>query len=375
MDKHKFINSILNEKCALQLTLTQETKKNLLKIRKKFTNYYDKSESINAFDTITKKPNIRHLGTKYFSDDVKSSILENYNGGKALTYDTGTINIIINFYLMRSNPVTRQMLVNYARVMVAWIQTAQHYEHTSCVKDLKIDVFLTNVKKKLAKPGETVGAKHVNTALTYRCNGGESYICLYRQEDILKVFFHETFHTFKLDFVESGKTLMKDVFEINSEFNLFESYCETWARIINTLVYSSLLDDGDDMKIFEATYTIESTFALFQCFKMLQLMSLDLTDLIDNKQKTTANFNESSNVFSYYIITALLMSNINGFISFCKNNNINLLKFNDGKLEPYKALIYDALMSSLIKQFKCMESYKTTFMTNTSKMILFELFE
>jgi len=104
-------------------------------------------------------------------------------------------------------------------------------------------------------------------------------------------------------------------------------------------------------------------------------MSLDLTDVIKNKQKTTENFKEDSHVFSYYIITALLMSDVNGFVSFCKHKNINLLKFDKAHLVAYKALIYAALMSSLIKQFKCMESYKTSFMTNTSKMILFELFE
>ena len=39
------------------------------------------------------------------------------------------------------------------------------------------------------------------------------------------------------------------MFSVDSELNLFESYCETWARTINHLYYSLLLNDDGDMKI------------------------------------------------------------------------------------------------------------------------------
>ena len=73
-----------------------------------------------------------------------------------------------------------------------------------------------------------ISENHCNSAVTTSCTPhGE--IILYRTEEFIKVFIHETFHTLGLDFsnmpLTSFNKKVRQIFPINSEFNLFEAYC------------------------------------------------------------------------------------------------------------------------------------------------------
>ena len=67
-------------------------------------------------------------------------------------------------------------------------------------------------------------------------------------------------------------------------------------------------------------------------------MNLTLDDLT-KPEKIRANFKENSNVFSYFVITSILMMNISEYISFCKTKNINILKFKEDSVDEYIILI------------------------------------
>ena len=64
-----------------------------------------------------------------------------------------------------------------------------------------------------------------------------SKIVIYRDEEWFKVLIHELFHNLDLDFSTMNiskirqKLLYK--FEIKSKYNIYETYCEIWARILN----------------------------------------------------------------------------------------------------------------------------------------------
>ena len=70
-------------------------------------------------------------------------------------------------------------------------------------------------------------------------------------------------------------------------------------------------------------------------------MDLTIEDAINNTEKLHNKFKEKSHVFSYYFVTAILMLNINSFINFCINNNVNILKFNPANFDNYVILIKD----------------------------------
>ena len=102
-----------------------------------------------------------------------------------------------------------------------------------------------NYSKKLSK--EDAGADpnepiNINGGYTYGGCHNSNEITIYRQEEWFKVLIHELFHNLDLDFstlnIDRWREKMFDIFGIESEYNIYETYCETWARILNIAIVS-----------------------------------------------------------------------------------------------------------------------------------------
>ena len=321
----------------------------------------------------------------YFDESIQTDIIENYTDGLKIEFSNNKFNIVLNFYKMRNNKISDNKILNYAQQMLVWLLVVKQYETEDCVKNLLIDVFLTNKKKLLPKvKNEIVGPVNVNTAYTYRCMRGSTSIKLFREEDLMKVFFHETFHTFNMDFLNTGKREVQEIFNIDSSVSIFESYCETWARIFHSLflavIQNRMENNNKILKYFKVLMCIESLHSLLQSNKVFKHMDLTMEDVINNTEKLHKKFKEESHVFSYYFVTAILMLNINSFINFCINNNVNILKFNPANLNNYIILIKDS-KNSIITQ-KCLDYYRDENQEEMNeimkdknlKMILFTMF-
>ena len=81
--------------------------------------------------------------------------------------------------------------------MIIWLKIAFQYAPLKCSKTLKIYGFLTPFKKQL--PGNqftVISQNHCNSAVTTSCiPHGE--IIVYRAEEFIKVFIHETQQRFQ----------------------------------------------------------------------------------------------------------------------------------------------------------------------------------
>jgi hypothetical protein len=180
---------------------------------------------------------------------------------------------------------------------------------------------------------------NVNTAFTRTCPR-DSEIVVFRKEEWLKVLIHETFHNFALDFSDMNNDKVHrcilDIFKVNSDVNLYESYTEFWAEIINALFCSffSLKDKTNLSEFLEyADFFInfERTYSFFQMVKALNFMGLNYTDLYSNTHQSLVLrenlYKENTHVLSYYIIKCVLMNNYQDFLGWCKTNNFSLLQF------------------------------------------------
>ena len=293
--------------------------------------------------------------------------------------------IKITFFKMRNNNISESTLETYTKAILTWLVVAKKYETDKCLNYLNIDIYLTKEKKMLnSKFGDMydangggkhnqLGSNNVNTALTYRCVNGNSTILLYRSEDLIKTFFHETFHTMNFDFANEAKQESKHIFNVNSPLRLFEAYCETWARIINVMYNVILLEPDMNWKIFNRNFrvllSIESIYSMIQCCKILNYMNLTYNDVIDNT--VYQKFNESSNVFSYYVITAIIMMQPDLFLTYCKENGINLLKFNESKLDVFIQLLSKMRMNPNIQEVE--KNINEFGYKNRLKMAIFDI--
>ena len=187
----------------------------------------------------------------------------------------------------------------------------------NCAQTTSIYCYLTPFKKELpAKRGEILSYDNANSAVTTTCSQSNE-ICIFREEEMFKVFIHETFHAFNLDFSlhmkDSHVKQMKQMFNIKSEFNIYETYAETWAEIMNIIFLSGNL--GDANKMLQA----EVAFSLHQMNKVLAYMGLDYSDLVnDGIVNIVQKYKEETNVFCYYVLKSLVLFYWSDFIEFCE---------------------------------------------------------
>ena len=220
----------------------------------------------------------------------------------------------------------------------SWFSMISNYAPSDCSMNLDVHLFLTPFKKYLPKEKNTpLDPKHVNSAYTYGCSK-QNKIIIYRYEEWKKVLLHESFHTFNFDFHNNNfqrlRMFVRDTFQIHSDYEIYETYCETWATLW-TCVYQSyhLTEKIQKPSLFipfmETLLSYEQQFSVIQANKIMHNFDTNYNMLIKGK---AFNYRENTNVFCYYILKSICLININSFLlvlSKCMNNPFNILFTNN----------------------------------------------
>ena len=125
----------------------------------------------------------------------------------------------------------------YFDAIFMWLYILNQYSSKECAKSLVIYLYFTSLEKKLPQSKIYILDEiNINTAFTTTCPK-DSEIVVFRKEEWFKVFIHETFHNFGLDFSDMNNNEVNNcilnIFKVDSDVNLYESYSEFWAEIIN----------------------------------------------------------------------------------------------------------------------------------------------
>ena len=243
-----------------------------------------------------------------------------------------------------------------------WLYVAEQYASPECSKNMNIHLYFTDHLKVLAKGKmEPLDEIHANTAFTTSCSPSTD-IHLFREEEWFKVFIHETFHNLGLDFSAMDNMACNrrilEMFPINKEVRLFETYCETWAETIHciflaffstqvrhhrnwTLVFNKI----DELLKYEAIWSA------FQCVKVLNHYHLSYSQLTDTncplaKNVRAKQYKENTYVLSYFVIKAVLMTQPSKFIDWCLDHNGRTLDF---KKSSQNLMDYCELVALLYK--------------------------
>jgi hypothetical protein len=205
---------------------------------------------------------------------------------------------------------------------------------------------MTPFKKQRPANDVILSAIHVNTGVTRNCEThGE--IVVYRAEEWFKVFIHESMHNFNMDFIdlelrEANEQLRRTFCIPHDDILLFETYTETWARIINTMFYTYFQEDTVKDGRPSATATaaaarkqfirtvreklaINALFYAYQSVKSLEIMGLKYANITiqseENIEVCRKRYAEDTNVYAYYILGGILSVYALPFISWCCENN------------------------------------------------------
>jgi hypothetical protein len=279
--------------------------------------------------------------TDAFKPEVKKHIYENSNG--LLTYKFNMFDRIITIIFVIEEKNMNGLIETYNKYidyMLVWLYIANIHSSKKCVKQLKIFIYHTSLLKQLPKTNmQILNQNNANTGFCMSCPV-DSEIVVFRKEEWFKVFIHETFHNFGLDFSSMNVSLYNkkilQIFPVNSEVNLFESYTEFWGRIINASFCSFInMKNKNDIDEFysntEFFINLEKNFAFFQMIKILDFMGLSYIDLyrktLVSENTRNTQYKENTNILSYYVLTTILLNNYQDFLSWCDTNNISLLDF------------------------------------------------
>ena len=182
--------------------------------------------SLKMLGPANKGPNKPEIySSRFFPENIRKYIEE--TGKYQLTYQCSIKGrkITIYFTLFSEDDLTSlEKYDNYAHMMYTWLYICDLYSFKKCANTLSIYVYQTPFKKNLPeKTTTTLGTSHVNTAFTLNCAvNGE--MVLFREEEWMKVFIHETFHSYGLDFgtytAISIKSYVRNIFPIDSDFNI-----------------------------------------------------------------------------------------------------------------------------------------------------------
>lgn len=262
---------------------------------------------------------------------------------KELSYSIYFINRSIHIlFIVEDNNIELHIekYNEYVDKMLMWLFIIDSYASRKCAKELTIYIYHTQLTKLLPTSNiHILNENNVNTAFTMTCPK-ISEIVVFRREEWFKVFLHETFHNFGLDFSDMNNQLctskMLSIFPVKSEVNLYEAYSEFWAKIMNVLFCSYIhTKNKKDMEEFltntEFFIHFERMYCFFQAVKVLHFMGLKYNDLYEKNQysKNSRNtlYKEQTNVLAYYIITLVLLNNYQSFLQWCETNNTSLLQF------------------------------------------------
>ena len=235
------------------------------------------------------------------------------------------INIVLYFVTYSDLYKSEKTIIIYSKLVFLILCMLDKYLNKKCMKNLEIKIFLTPFKKQLLSDNKILGPFEVNTGMsTIGCNSN-TLITIYRQEEWFKVFIHELFHALNLDFssmnIDNSISQLHNFFELDSEYLLFETYTELWARIFNVVIVNFLKSSSYTQFViyFNRSLNLERLYSLQQA-------SIIFHRIINNK-----NYKENTNVLCYYVFTSILFYDYLKFFEWCENNNTSLFDFKKTK--------------------------------------------
>lgn len=371
IDYFSFIKQ--NYKELLKYRFSKETKHILHKLNKKVDESYKKYNNIlhhypSYFDIATHHNDIQYPVQFKDTDFPREAIYEirqTITKQKCYKFKLKgrTIKIYIGMTENENEPLNK-----YIEKIIMWLHVLSQYSSHKCSQELSIYIYMTHLKKQLPESKEQVlDWINVNTAFTRSCRP-QSELVIYRKEEWFKVLIHETFHCFGLDFSSMYKTNsivmkhMKEIFNVNVDILLFESYTEIWAELWNILFFNYLDNPKANQTHLEQLMNYEQIHSVLQMNKILSFMNLNYDSLIH--RNSNSKYKENTNVFAYYVLKSIIYCHLNEFMSWCENNNPNILQFEQSveKVESFCHFIKENYISKTFAQVNKKKQYSDNYL-------------
>jgi hypothetical protein len=181
-----------------------------------------------------------------------------------------------------------------------------------------------------------------------------------------------------------GKTI-QEMFHVQTDGLLFETYCETWATVMNAMFVASLSHGGREPRtLSQKLRTCWPRNPNIPCFKVARFhhMGISYRDFIHphtpESQAKLQNYQERTNVLCYYVLKSVFLYYLDSFLQWCWIHNGGSLHFgkNWANLKSFYALIYrlyrkEAYVKEHIYMEEHMKQKKEGFEYETLRMTIY----
>ena len=221
--------------------------------------------------------------------------------------------------------------------MLRWLCVAYPHSDKKCGGNLEVYFYdLTCPKSAPTSDAQVLSTSHVNSAYADVC-APHGTITIFRREEWFKVFVHETFHALGLDFATLDQSRfdrgLKSLYRLSIDYAAQEMYAETWARVVNVCyaAYDSAADTAQSIDAAIELLQLERLHAIEQCDRVLAHMGLTYSILSSRDPASVRTrqlaYKQNTNVFSYYVATAVILGEFPRFFAFCREHNTGLFDF------------------------------------------------
>ena len=287
----------------------------------------DKSRDLQVKHTIKEVDKQPNVDSPFLSKEIKNGIVRTRY--KCFVISIQIEDTVFNIELFTKEKINMRRFIYYIKtVLKLCFKNAVTKE-----REYQFQFILTEAAK--SKPVKCVVPNNINSG--YTVNHQE--IVIFRKEELLKVFIHECFHMFCLDFSTHDidyKPMFEPLFHVRSDYLLFESLCEFWARTLNVALLSYYMQPNTSYKEFEHNFVVnlnlERVYSMIQMCNYLSCFHLTYEDILKG---TTKNYSETTNGFCYYVLTSVLLYNYQTTINWFISHNETLLQFSKKERDIY----------------------------------------
>ena len=203
----------------------------------------------------------------------------------------------VDIFLLRFNESQHyvERVVRYLTFILPLV-----YASGKMIPKLSIYLLMTDCKKIMPPDIQSLGTNDINSAFTLTGGTDDPVVVIFREEEWLKVFIHETFHALCLDFsnLESGMLARIEaktgIESLPDGRRTYETYCETFAVIVHSLFMSDTFSAALDR------LRHEQLFSALQCAKLMPFVD-------GRNAHTTA-------VGAYHVLKFALLNRMGDFI-------------------------------------------------------------
>ena len=367
------LDNILNTKCECnkELKILKKNRSIIELLEKKY-----KISDIDELDryVVTKRKDLNRqvncdeILLSVMDDEIKLDILEKVYANdfiplKVINWiETQADNYIkitfrnIKIILLDSEKPSEE-LINHIITIIRWL-----FEINK-TPDKKLDIYLFLSPEKKFAHNECLKSNYNDRCHLSRTNINsgaslyETWIQIFRKEEILKVLIHELIHYLELDINSHSHIIDQKCSHINMHSNsndilVNESYTELLAIYLYTIYITKIKLDSNDSfeEKFWELYMLEEKYTIYQINKIFKNYSI--TDL--SYFKNPNNFVQYTNVISYFIIKYLFFINTKYFIltHSSKNNTVKIIlylldKFYKLNIPKFNNIIDNSLRMSI----------------------------